>query len=365
MPGAVHQRPLISVVMPVRDAGAYLAPAIESILAQTLRDFEFIIVDDGSTDASVAVIAEYARRDGRIRLYQQRCAGIVAALNRGLAESSAELVARMDADDIASVDRFERQATFLSRHPQVGVVGGATLLVRRDGRPIRTVQYPLDDAGIRRLLRRRSAIAHPAALIRAAPLRELGGYRRAFITAQDYDLWLRLGERAELANLPETVLQYRMHPSQLSESNIEQQVLGGIGARYSARMRAEHRADPMDAAGPLSLDLVARLGVSVCAVKNDVVSTLAQRALFFAQIGERQMACRLLSEAIATAAGVELRAGTRSNVAAAQAYMLALDGRLGAAIQSLLLAMVAHPPSVAWLAWRGVRQAIRGARRRS
>src|SRR4051812_12524034 len=128
----------ISVVMPVWNGESFLAEAIESILAQTCRDFEFLIIDDGSTDGTPAILREFEARDPRVRVLWQQHEGLVAALNAGLAAARAPLIARMDADDVSTPERFELQLAYLQAHPECVVLGTAMLVTDPDGAPIYT-----------------------------------------------------------------------------------------------------------------------------------------------------------------------------------------------------------------------------------
>jgi glycosyltransferase involved in cell wall biosynthesis len=204
---------LISVLMPAYNAERYVVEAVESILAQTYTDFEFLIVDDGSTDGTRAILEEYATRDARIRLISRENRGLVATLNEMIALARCELLARMDADDVALPGRFERQVAFLEAHPDVACVGGA--------------QFNIDDRGY--LLHECFALAeehdkiqemifsgicpisHPCVMMRKTAVLAVGGYRPEMERAEDVDLWLRLGERSRLANIPDFVLKYRNH----------------------------------------------------------------------------------------------------------------------------------------------------------
>lgn len=204
--------PLLSVLMPVFNAERYVAEAIESILAQTLRDFEFIIIDDGSTDRSPAILSEFARRDSRIRLLSQANTGHSVAMNEGLRRCRGELIARMDADDISRPERFERQVAFLRQHPEWVLVGCGLLRIDADGDPLCEEILPESHERIEaRLLAGQGAICHPATMIRRRAMVEAGGYREAFHGAEDHDLWLRLGERGRLANLSEVLFLSRIH----------------------------------------------------------------------------------------------------------------------------------------------------------
>jgi len=204
--------PRISVVMPVYNGEQYLRRAIDSILAQTYADFEFVIVDDGSRDATLSILQEYAARDARFRIISRPNTGIVGALNDGLQAARGELIARMDADDAAYPERFAKQVAFLDAHPECVGVGTAFMMVDPEGDPIREVLWTASSEEIHReLLAGRGGMAHPTAMLRLAAVRQVGGYRRETQYAEDLDLWLRLTEHGKLSNLPEVLLDYRIH----------------------------------------------------------------------------------------------------------------------------------------------------------
>ncbi len=206
--------PRVSVVLPVRNGGAYLAPAIDSILTQTFTDFELIVVDDGSTDGTAAMLASIS--DPRLIVVAGPAAGIVAALNTGLARARADLIARMDADDIALPGRFAAQVAYLDANPAVAALGSAVILIDADGRDLEPVGYPQSPEAIRALEPHVHFMAHPTVMMRAAAVRAVGGYRAQFVAAEDADLWLRLGDTHDLANLAEPLLRYRTHAGQFS-----------------------------------------------------------------------------------------------------------------------------------------------------
>jgi glycosyltransferase involved in cell wall biosynthesis len=205
--------PLISVCMPVYNTEPYIAEAVESILAQTYHNFEFIVIDDGSTDRSLAILERYAARDPRIRLSSRPTAGYLVRLNEMLDEARGDLIARMDADDVAMPERFTRQIDFLDAHPEVVAVGSRILAIDFDGDPIVEFCTIEDHEEIDRahLEVRGGYINHPAAMIRTGAIRTIGGYRAAYWPGEDVDLWLRLAEIGRLANLPERLLKYRQH----------------------------------------------------------------------------------------------------------------------------------------------------------
>ena len=216
--------PTISLVMSVYNAGRFLRPAMESVLAQTFGDVEYVVIDDGSSDESPKVLREYAERDARIRLTVRGNKGLTATLNEALGQARGEFIARMDCDDISKPDRFEKQLAAMRADPSLVCVGGHFELIDEKGRLLTRLRPPGDDAAIQKLLLAgHTAICHPAAMIRREALSRVGNYDPYFKTTQDLDLWLRLGEVGRLGNIPEVVLQFRQHGGSVSETKREEQ----------------------------------------------------------------------------------------------------------------------------------------------
>lgn len=214
------QAPLISVIMPVYNAERYVAEAIESILAQTLGDFEFLITDDGSSDRSLAILQKYAEQDSRIRLKQSPNQGVSLTRNEMFQQARGELIAVMDADDVAMPDRFALQITFLKEHPEVVCVGTSHSLIDEKGRLLTFLTLPATDDAIQKAaLAGHGSICHPSAMIRRWALEKIGGYDAAYHSAHDLDVWLKLGEIGKLANLEAALLHYRIHASSVSGRN--------------------------------------------------------------------------------------------------------------------------------------------------
>jgi glycosyltransferase involved in cell wall biosynthesis len=210
--------PRISVLLPVRDGAAFLREALASVLAQTLRDFELVVVDDGSVDATRAILG--AVGDERLRVVRQERLGLVAALNRAVAEARAPLLARMDADDVSLPERLERQVGYLDARPRAAlvVVGVETL----GGEP--TIVLPDDDAALRRRLLLRNPFAHGAVALRAEAVQRAGGYRADYGANEDYDLWRRIAREWELGAIPDVLYRYREHPGAVTRTRVEERV---------------------------------------------------------------------------------------------------------------------------------------------
>ena len=250
--------PRVSVLMSVYNGEAFVAEAVESILTQTFQDFEFLIVDDGSTDRSARILADYAGHDPRIRVLSQQNRGLIASLNRGLNEAQGVYIARMDADDVALPERLALQVTFLDANPSVAALGGAIELIDERGQSIRIVDYPTLPDDVRTEMIKGCPLAHPAVTMRADLVRSLGGYRPAFRHAEDYDLWLRLDEKADIANLPEVVLRYRIHDRKVSSVHALAQREATIVAKHAAECRRRGLPDPTESASELSGEFLAR-----------------------------------------------------------------------------------------------------------
>ena len=211
--------PKVSVVMTVFNGQRFLRPAVDSVLGQTMGDLELIVIDDGSTDTTPAILAGYAGRDARVRIITQANAGVSKAGNAGLRASRAPLIARMDADDVCRPDRLARQVVYMDANPQVVLLGGAYELTDEHDRLIHTLHPPLDNATLQQqCLTGKTPICHPLCMFRTADALAVGAYDETLKCALDLDLYLRLGERGEMACLPDVLLQYRQHGASISET---------------------------------------------------------------------------------------------------------------------------------------------------
>lgn len=211
--------PRVSVVMPVHNGERHVRAAIGSILQQSYHDFEFLIVDDASTDATAMILSEVAEGDARVHVVcNEQNLGVTRSLNRALALACGDYVARMDADDISLPCRLEAQARFLTENPQVGVLGTRMAVIDEwgDHCAIDYMKTPSSDADIRQSLWRRNALCHGSVMMRRDILEQAGGYDEYFVAAQDYDLWLRLLPMTQFANLGETFYLFRIHPDSVS-----------------------------------------------------------------------------------------------------------------------------------------------------
>jgi glycosyltransferase involved in cell wall biosynthesis len=200
------------------NAGPFIGPAIESLLAQTFRDFELVVVDDGSTDATPAILDRYARSDGRIRVLRNDVnRGLIYTRNRLLQSTYAPFVALADADDIYGPTRLERQMAWMRAHPEVGVCGTAVKFMGEGWIGRKDEVTVLGDHNIRFLMRIMPCLWNTTTVYRRELLEQAKGYRDGFDAgAEDYDLWARLLPVTRFANLPEALVTVRVHPGSIT-----------------------------------------------------------------------------------------------------------------------------------------------------
>jgi glycosyltransferase involved in cell wall biosynthesis len=234
----------VTVLMPVCNGERYLAQAIESVLAQTHRRFEFLILDDGSTDRTPAILADYAARDPRIRVYRHENVDQPATLNRGLALARHEWVAIIDHDDVCLPGRLERQLEMVARVPEARVVGtwakeinaaGIEIGARCSG-PTTAEEFRALDADADRV-----PLIHPSVLLHRPTVLALGGYDPAFGSSADTELWTRVARHGAIVVVPEPLLLYRIHAESMSFQRLfeQREMLRWILARDRARRLGE------------------------------------------------------------------------------------------------------------------------------
>ncbi|NTW62267.1 glycosyltransferase [Candidatus Saccharibacteria bacterium] len=213
-----NDSPLVSVVMAVYNGGKHLEPAVASILSQTYTNFEFIVINDGSTDDTQKTIEGF--NDPRIIIVNQKNHGLVYSLNKGIQMARGEYIARMDADDISLPSRFEKEVEWLSRDPKRGMVSTYFSLIDfEDGRPIgETMTFPIHHADLRRSLYVTNPFPHGATMYRKSVVESLGMYDKNDISTEDYGLWVKLSKDWEVGLIPESLYWYRINnPDSISK----------------------------------------------------------------------------------------------------------------------------------------------------
>ncbi|GEM_PF-2523799 len=236
---ATGRKPLLTVLMPVYNGEKFLERALRSILSQTFRGFEFLIVDDGSTDGSPKILGAYARKDRRIRtLRNPRNLGLVPSLNRGLKAARSPVIARFDSDDFSRPERLERQFQYLRRHPDCVVLGSQVRWVNPEGAEVMKSRYPVEDGEIRKAFFHFGCVLQHTTTMYRNP--QGLAYREAAYPAEDYDFFLRMMERGKAHVVDEFLVDMTLNPQGISSRNRIQQVLAVREARQLLLQRMRH-----------------------------------------------------------------------------------------------------------------------------
>lgn len=217
--------PNLSVLMPVYNASRFLRHSIESILAQTYKDFELIVIHDGSTDNSLDSLRHFT--DSRIKLIDNPSnRGIVSCLNSGFAIASGAFIVRMDADDYSLPNRFKAQLQFMDRHPEIGVCGTQYRIISEDPFQTTVSKLPTHPDSLACSLLFHCCLAHPTVMMRRRILEQLDSplYESSYKHAEDYRLWVRLSGITRIANLKEVQLLYRQHSEQITRTRGSEQL---------------------------------------------------------------------------------------------------------------------------------------------
>lgn len=226
----------VSVIMTVFNGERYLQQAIDSVLGQSLADFEFVIVDDGSDDGTPEILAAAAGRDSRVRVITQPRLGRARALNVAWERSTGAFIANLDADDLAEPERLARQYAYLQQHPQVGLLGTGVKVLRGNAAGALIKHLPLTDPELRRAFMRGNPFVHSSAVMPRSVLEELGGYNESFAVLIDYELWVRIAGKYEVANLPDALVVKRVHQGAYFQNRVSSwtKAMAGIRIRWSA-----------------------------------------------------------------------------------------------------------------------------------
>jgi glycosyltransferase involved in cell wall biosynthesis len=228
--------PKISVIMPVYNGRKFLKEAIFSVLNQTEKDFELIIVDDGSTDSSANIAKSFA--DDRIKFFEKEHSGLIDTLNFGIKKARGEFIARMDADDISEPNRFAEELKFFKEHPNYALVGSFATAINESGEATREMDYPPADwNAVKKYSLLHNPFIHPSVMVKKSILDKAGAYRKPFRNIEDYELWTRIMYRYPSGNIPKPLLRYRMHEGQVTKRANIQMRMRGILVRLLALLR--------------------------------------------------------------------------------------------------------------------------------
>jgi glycosyltransferase involved in cell wall biosynthesis len=237
--------PVISVITSCYNASKYLCEAVDSVINQTFKDFEYILIDDGSIDETAEIIRGYARKDNRIVVIEKANTGLTDSLNVGLRTAKGTWIARLDADDVALCKRFETQINFLTYNPKIVLLGSACFVIDDTGRYIKRKSYPTEnDILCKRLENNGTTFPHSSVLFRTDLARRLGGYRIRLEGAEDRDLWLRLSVNGKIASLDEPLIKLRKHSESITSGNLRS-LLISFAAMISYKLQKQNFPDPI------------------------------------------------------------------------------------------------------------------------
>jgi glycosyltransferase involved in cell wall biosynthesis len=234
----------LTVVLPVYNGQRYLRDAIESILGQSYRDFELLIVDDGSSDSTPNILAHFADRDRRIRLLRHGNKGVGYSIQRGMREARGKLIAEIGADDIVLPDRFRKQVTFFENNPDYVLLGGQLSIIDGRGRRIGMRRYPKTDEQLRKALVEYNPFGGSSLMYRRQAALDSGGYTSRFQTCEDYDFLLRLSKLGKIANHPDTLSEYRLHGGATKSQKTLQQLKDTLAVKRVAYSEYGYRETP-------------------------------------------------------------------------------------------------------------------------
>lgn len=235
-------KPLVSVVMPIYNAEPYLAKAVESILLQTLKDFELVLINDASTDKTLQIINKFKRKDKRIRVINnKKNLQMAESLNLAINLAKSDLIARMDQDDISLPNRLEIQYAFMRSHPKVAIVGNNIIIIDEEGKITGKRTYPTTSNSLKKMLFRYSAFAHPTVMFRKSAFQKIGEYDPTLHPCEDIDLWFRLGIKYEFASIPSFLFKYRISLISGSHQNLKRTEAIGLKIKINAIKKYGYR----------------------------------------------------------------------------------------------------------------------------
>jgi len=224
--------PVVSIIITVYNGRQFIKKAIDSILCQTYKSWELIIVNDGSQDRTAEIVSEYSKMDARILMIQRPHEGRVKALNIGLKVARGRYIAILDADDVAYPERLERQVNFLNDHAETGILGTWCEIVAVNSNKCWTWKTPITDKAIRKYILKGMPIAHPSMMMRRNVVTTIDGYRE--YKFEDYDFVIRTLQKFSATNIPEVLVKINAHPGSRGNLRIGKFAIEGIRTRIRA-----------------------------------------------------------------------------------------------------------------------------------
>ncbi len=236
--------PKVSVVMSIHNEEKYIKKAVDSILNQTYEDYEFIIINDGSTDRTQNILESYT--DNRLRIVKQENLGLTRSLNRGIKLAGGEYIARMDGNDISLPERFEKQVEIFNINKKVGLVGSFVEHIDENGNYIKLYSYPTKNEEIKKVLWSDCPLCHSSAMFRKECIEKVGYYREKIGPAEDYDMWFRISEHFDVENIADPLHKVRIKSEGISIDRKFDQIRSSLLVRMLADERKRYGKDNLD-----------------------------------------------------------------------------------------------------------------------
>jgi len=235
----MNKKLLISVILPTYNRGKYIKRAIESVLIQTYKNIELIIIDDGSTDRTSEIIDVISKKDPRVVVVTNDTnLGLVKNLNKGIKKAKGELIARIDDDDYwCDKNKLKKQADFLENHPDYVLVGSGLIRIDENGKEIVRHILPEKDEDIRKLIIFDNTFAHPSVMFKKSAWEEVNGYDESLFFSEDWDLWMKLGKIGKFYNFPEYFICYLQGKQNRSNFNVRKNL------KLNIKLRKRYRHD--------------------------------------------------------------------------------------------------------------------------
>lgn len=290
--------PVVSVLVPVRNAGRYLDEALASLRCQTLSAIEIVVVDHSSTDGSAAIIARHAAEDDRIRAFRFDGRGLARCLNFAASKARAPLIGRLDADDVAHPDRLAIQVAAIGADPAIGLLGSRVTTIDASGVKIGEHDLPLEDGDIRAFMRRGCPFSHPSVIMRRDVFESVGGYRDGLSICEDYELWTRMAEVTRMRNLPQALTSYRLHDASMTFARPIRMLLADICIVAAIEARRRGEAEPFDRGRPLHRRALGILGLGRAQLTYRAFRSVSANARIVHEQRGRRAAWRMRKRAL-------------------------------------------------------------------
>jgi glycosyltransferase involved in cell wall biosynthesis len=268
------KNPKVSILMSVYNGANFLPKSIESVLDQSFANFEFIIINDCSTDNSLEIIKNYQRKDKRIKIISnKKNLGLTRSLNKGLKTANGKHIARIDADDYCRQDRLQKQTNFLEKNKNIFLVASWVLIVGEDSSPIGIKKIPVNSLVIAKRLEKGNCLFHSSIMFRSHPFAR---YRNKFIYAQDYDFYLRLlSKNKKIAVIPEPLISYRTSDETIS---IQKKAQQDFFAQKAKEFHKQRKKTGKDKYPEFKIEKILK-------IKNNQPSLLKSKIIFMLQLG--------------------------------------------------------------------------------